>query len=60
MRELYTKIIAESELLQPALNEIHSFAFNIGPAAAVPAGPAPSPLESRYVPCGLAPLLARL
>ena len=44
MRELYTKIIAESELLQPALNEIHSFAFNIGPAAAVPAGPAPSPL----------------
>ena len=25
--ELYTKIIAESELLQPALNEIHKFCF---------------------------------
>ena len=26
-RELYAKIIAESELLQPALNEIHTFCF---------------------------------
>ena len=26
-RELYAKIIAESELLQPALNEIHKFCF---------------------------------
>ena len=42
--ELYAKIIAESELLQPTLNEIHKFASNIGPAAAVPAGPAPAPL----------------
>ena len=25
--ELYAKIIAESELLQPALNEIHQFCF---------------------------------
>jgi len=25
--ELYAKIIAESELLQPALNEIHKFCF---------------------------------
>ena len=37
-------IIAESELLQPALNEIHKFASNIGPAAAVPARLAPAPL----------------
>ena len=42
--ELYAKIIAESELLQLALNEIHKFASNIGPAAAVPAGPVPAPL----------------
>ena len=27
MCELYAKIIAESELLQPALNEIHKFCF---------------------------------
>ena len=25
--ELYAKIIAESELLQPSLNEIHTFCF---------------------------------
>ena len=42
--ELYAKIIAESELLQPSLMRFISFAFNIGPAAAVPAGPAPAPL----------------
>ena len=38
------KIIAESELLQLTLNEIHKFASNIGPTAVVPAGPAPAPL----------------
>ena len=47
MCELHAKIIAESELLQPALNEIDKFCFNIGPAAAVPAGPAPTPLRKQ-------------
>ena len=44
--ELYAKIIAESELLQPALMRFISYASNIGPAAVVPEGPAPGPLCS--------------
>ena len=42
--DIYAKIIAESELLQRPLMRFISFASNIGPAAAVPAGPAPTPL----------------
>ena len=36
---------AESELLQPALMRFIRSASNIGPAAAVPAGPTPAPLH---------------
>ena len=42
--DIYAKIIAESELLQRPLMRFISFASNIGPVAAVPAGPAPTPL----------------
>jgi len=43
--ELYAKIIAASELLQPALNEIHKFCFqHWSRGRGVPAGPAPAPL----------------
>ena len=30
-----------------AYNEIHNFGLNIGPAAAVPAGPVPAPMHNR-------------
>ena len=52
MCDIYVKIIAESELLQRPLMRFISFASNIGPAAAVPAGPAPAPLVmSNYLDC---------
>ena len=47
--ELYAKLLLSQNFCNWPLMRFISFAFNIGPAAAVPAGPAPTPLHSHLV-----------